>query len=89
MTQAQFTTNNRKSVINNEYESGKTITNDTIPTATDLEKKFQFPRSVSNSGKIDDGRKLTTSRAMILRTRRMQSLGDKSRESVGAATDVE
>ena len=36
MTQAQFTTNIRKSVINNEYEPGKTIPNDTTLTATDL-----------------------------------------------------
>ena len=71
MTQAQFTTN-RKSVINNEHELGKTIPNDTILTATDLEKKFRFTGAVSNSGKIDDGRKLRTSTVMILRTPRVQ-----------------
>ena len=49
MTQAQITTNNRKSVINNEHEPGKTIPNDTILTATDLEKKFRFTGAVSNS----------------------------------------
>ena len=66
MTQAQFTTNTRKSVINNEYEPGKTIPNDTILTVTDLEKKFRFTGAVSNRGKIDDGRKLMTSTPMIL-----------------------
>ena len=78
MTQVQFTTNIRKSVINNEYEPDKTIPNDTILTATDLEKKFQFTRAVSNRGKIDDGRKLMTSTPMILRTPRVQSLEDQS-----------
>ena len=70
MTQAQFTTNNRKGVINNEYEAGKTIPNDTILTATDSEKKFQFARTVSY--------RLMTSTAMILGTPRVQSLEDQS-----------
>ena len=78
ITQAQFTTNIRKSVINNEYEPGKTILNDTILTATDLEKKFRFTRAVSNRGKIDDDRKLMTSTPRILRTPRVQSLEDQS-----------
>ena len=78
MTQAQFTTNIKKSVINNEYEPGKTIPNDTILTATDLEKKFRFTRAVSNRGKIDDRKKLMTSTPMILRAPRVQSLEDQS-----------
>ena len=78
MTQPQFTTNIRKSVINNEYEPGKTIPNDTILTATDLDKKFRFTKAVSNRGKFDDGKKLMTSTPMISRTQKVQSLENQS-----------
>ena len=78
MTQPQFTTNIRKSVINNEYEPGKTMPNDTILTATDLDKKFRFTKAVSNRGKFDDGKKLMTSTPMILRTQKVQSLENQS-----------
>ena len=76
MTQAQHTTNIRKSAINNEYESGKAIPNDTIVTATDLEKKFPFTRAVSISGKTNDGRTLTTTTTTVLTlgTSRVQSM---------------
>ena len=79
MTQAQLTTNIRKSAINSEYVSGNAILNDTIFTATDL-AKFPLTWAANISGRINDGRKLTTTTAMTLRTSRVQS--KRERETV-------